>query len=539
MPASVDHVIVLALENRSFDHMLGFLRHPDPAFDGLGHGGPFTNPGWRGGPSVEVSADAKPVLPVDPDHSHAAVMQQLDLRGAGAGRHATNQGFVASYEEKGRGLTPPQFDGLVAPLANWWARRQAAAKPIQDRGPLVMRCQDPGEVPVLATLALQFAVCTRWFASVPGETWPNRNFMHAATSDGMTDIEVRPYTDRTIFEVLEDDGRSWHVYHDDTPQIWAFPHLWESAQRRGNWFPFGEFARHVEQDRLPHYSFIEPNHRPPVHIPPATPQEHNPSNSQHPGNNKVANDAYDGYRPTGVEDFRRGEQLVASIYETLRARPQVFERSLLLVTYDEHGGLYDHVAPPTGVHAPGDPPSSGLIGSIIHFVLRRKSAAFDFTMYGPRVPAVVVSPHIPAGTISDDPRDHASIPATLRALFAPTARHLTHRDEHAAPFHELLTLDQPRRGAALPDLSARKPPVPPATREALLATPPAGPEPPVPDYYQDFVELADQVGRELAKEAPPTAARALPRGELGPRARAREVTAAFTLSAEEARQSEG
>ncbi len=112
---------------------------------------------------------------------------------------------------------------------------------VQNLGPLVMCCQPPENVPVLSTLAREFAVCTRWFCSVPGETWPNRNFMHAATSDGETNID------------------------DDTPQVWVFPQLWDTADRHAKWFPLDEFARHVEKGLLPAYSFLEPNHRPPLH----------------------------------------------------------------------------------------------------------------------------------------------------------------------------------------------------------------------------------------------------------------------------------
>src|SRR5919204_2774413 len=237
MPPPVDHVIVLVLENRSFDHLLGFVPHPDPRFDGLTRGGPYDNPPWRGGgPPPPATPDARVVLPVDPDHGHDAVMQQLAVKGWGGARRATNQGFVASYEEKGRGLTPPTFDGLLGPLANWVARRAAGSHAVQDRGRLIMRCQPPGQVPVLATLALQFGVCSRWFSSVPGETWPNRNFIHAATSDGAVDNDLRFYTNPTIFERLEEHGGRWHIYHDETPQVWAFRRLWEPA-RLGNWFP--------------------------------------------------------------------------------------------------------------------------------------------------------------------------------------------------------------------------------------------------------------------------------------------------------------
>jgi len=230
----IDHVIVLCLENRSFDHLLGYLAHPDPAFEGL-RGGAHENPGWDGGPPVPATHTAKRVLPFGPDHSHDAVMEQLAVKGVGPLKRATNTGFVTSYERKARGLAPPAFGGLLAPLL---ARRFGGPpKPgttAAGRGPLVMRCQPPEHVPALSRLALEFAVCDHWFCSVPGETWPNRNFLHAATSDGETNIELRAYTDRTIFELLEDNGHGWRVYHDDTPQLWAFPKLWDTPGRHAN-----------------------------------------------------------------------------------------------------------------------------------------------------------------------------------------------------------------------------------------------------------------------------------------------------------------
>ena len=92
MMGEIAHVVVLMLENRSFDHLLGYVPHPDPAFDGLlGH--QYSNPGWRRGPGVAASPTAKQVLPFGPDHSHDAVMLQLAPRGG----QPTNQGFVRSY----------------------------------------------------------------------------------------------------------------------------------------------------------------------------------------------------------------------------------------------------------------------------------------------------------------------------------------------------------------------------------------------------------------------------------------------------------
>src|SRR5205807_9200469 len=191
--------------------------------------------------------------------------------------------------------------------------------------------------------------------------------------------------------------------------------------------------------------------------------------------NLVSNDGYDNFA-TADTDFARGERLIASVYEALRANPAVFERALLMITYDEHGGFFDHATPPVGVPNPHAHPSLGV--RLLHLLLHRRAAAFDFTMLGPRVPAVVISPYIPRSTVDERIHDHAAVPATLRALFAPGAEPLTSRDGWAAPLHDLLTLAAPR--ADLPDLSAFAAPSP--TGSPGVPTTPAGREN-VPAYY--------------------------------------------------------
>jgi phospholipase C len=527
----IDHVVVLCLENRSFDHMLGFLPHPNPEFEGLRRGGPHENPGYQGGPAVPATPDAKRVLPFGPDHSHDAVMNQLGAAERGV-RHPTNDGFVTSYELKARGQVPGGFGGLLAPLLQWSFKRKQSSQPVASgRGPLVMRCQDPAAIPAFSELALQFAVFDHWFCSVPGETWPNRNYLHAATSDGETDIEIRFYTDRTIFERLEEHRKSWHIYHDDTPQVWAFRRLWDTPERHANWFPFTRFADHVKAGTLPHYSFIEPNHRPALHDPDHTPGRGAPgvSNSQHPENNLVPNADYDGFDDATDTDFNRADQLVAGIYETLRSEPGVFDRTLLLITYDEHGGLYDHVPPPTDVPPPGD--KRGFLAELLHDIWHRKVHRFDFRMLGPRVPTVLVSPLIEPGTLASGVYDHASVPATLRALFAPTADPLTRRDAASRPFHTVLNRDTPRTD--LPDLSRylRPATAPAATAATTTAAPPAAAAGTgqIPDYYRDFIKQADAVRKRLARVGEPEIADVTP-GAV-PLHRADRTTAAFSLAA--------
>ena len=530
--AEIAHVVVLMLENRSFDHMLGYVPHSDRAFDGL-LGRARRNPRWGLGPAVAASPMAKKVLPVGPDHSHDAVMLQLALRRG----KPTNRGFVRSYERKVRNLDQPVFGGLLGPLANWARGLLARRGPgVKGRGPLVMACQPPENVPVLARLATEFAVCSRWFCSVPGETWPNRNFAHAATSDGQTEIEIRPYTNRTIFELLERAGADWRIFYDDTPQVWAFPALWDTPERHAKWFPLDRFADHVAAGDLTAYTFIEPNHRPPLHT-----LDHSPligvpdlSDSQHPENNLVSDAAYDKFTLHGESDFTRAERLIATIYEALRAHPEVFDKTLLVVTYDEHGGLYDHVPPPTDVPSPGGEVSS--VGRVQRALLYRKTAAFDFTMLGPRVPAVVISPRIRAGTVDSEPRDHASIPATLRTLFAPDAEPLTARDRWSPPFHGLLTLPGPRTD--LPDLSEYATGVTTEIAASAVAAPRAAAAPTetltVPEYYQSFLALAGQVQEHLTAIGEPEVAEVA----TGPAAlQGTQVTQAFAAAADRHRES--
>jgi phospholipase C len=150
-------------------------------------------------------------------------------------------------------------------------------------------------------------------------------------------------------------------------------------------------------------------------------------------------------------DFSRAESLIATVYEALRANPALFERSVLLVTYDEHGGFYDHEPPPVDAPNPGTRRDAWT--RLLHLLLRRRSAGFDFTMLGPRVPAVVISPYVPKRTLDETIHEHSSVPRTLRQVFAPDSAALTSRDAWAQPFHTLLSLVAPRRDD-LPDLSA-------------------------------------------------------------------------------------
>lgn len=380
MANEIAHVVVLMMENCSYDHMLGF--------SGIGDGltGDEVNrldPGDPASLSVRASETRTARIDPDPEHSFKEVTRQLfGSVVAPTPPEAVNSGFVASY------LGPVKND----------ARRLRQ----------VMQAYTPRELPVLTRLAREFTTCDRWFSSVPGPTWPNRFFVHCATSDG--ELKVRPgafsigfrkYKMRTIYESLEEAGHSWNIFYHDIPQAATLHRLWHEGRRRERFRPFDEFKTAAEAGLLPTLTFIEPRY-----IGAGT----GPANDQHP-----------------PHDVRRGEELIADVYESLRNGPR-WKSTLLIVTYDEHGGFYDHVPPPFNGDAeghtipnPDDPP---------------RSDAFNFQRLGPRVPTILISPRI-AARVDSTMYEHASIPATIKKLFNLRS-FLTARDEAATTFEGLI-----------------------------------------------------------------------------------------------------
>ena len=372
-------------------------------------------------------------------------------------------------------------------------KRKKVAKPppvAPDQASQIMRCMKPMEqLPALATLAKTFALCTRWHCSVPGATWPNRNFAHAGTSDGTVDIEVGFYTNPTIFNRLHEAGKSWRIYRDpgSLAQVMAFEWLSDEAQI-GNWRRLGDFAGDVAGGQLPAYSFLEPCH------------DGRRSNSQHPGNNDDNSGPEDG----GLWDFQRGENLLIEVYEALRANPQVFDRTVLLITYDEHGGMYDHVPPPTDAIAP-EPfgrPARSWMPRLIGWFVEQPDSGFRFKVLGPRVPTVIVSPRIDQRW-DDTCYDHAAIPRTVRKLFAPGTAPLSAREAASATFDTLVTRSTARTD--LPDLSGFLRPE--AVSRAMAAPPP----PPRQDEFTAQlarlrVNLADKMAAGGMPEPAPAGA---------------------------------
>lgn len=395
---AIKHVVVLMLENRSFDHMLGSARFtPGPDQPTVEQpDGTETNPDGSGAP-VPISFDAGADIRADPDHSYLGTMLQLTGKPANAPPpppytlpyDPNNTGFVQSFE------AVCKKEHLPAEYAR-----------------VIMRCQPAANVPVLATLAREFAVCDHWFGSLPGQTWPNRNYVHAGTSDGEVDINPRTFTNDTIFDRVEDGGKKWRVYHDGLTHLWVFPRLWTDAILRNRFRPMDEFARDAARGDLPAYTFIEPRHF------------GKSANSQHPDTH------------TGGRSFHRGEALIKSVYDAITAKRDLWESTLLVITYDEHGGFYDHVPPPQTKITPPDK--------------KRSEQDFGFDMLGTRVPAVLVSPWIARGTVDSTIYDHTVIPRSVRDRFAPKSAQLGKREGASPNFWNNLSLTKARPEPAPP-----------------------------------------------------------------------------------------
>ena len=405
LPA-ISHIVQLMLENRSFDHMLGFLYADSgnvsptgAAFEGLT--GRESSPGTDNAPVTVFKINPGDpngyFMPgADPGEGYANTNSQLFGTGtAPVPPAATMSGFVTN------------FDATIA-----WDQRAGRSVLAGTTASDIMGVFTPEALPILSGLARGFAVCDHWFASVPTETLPNRAFACAATSQGHMNDASASYTVQSVFGLLGAHNLSWKIYGYDAEPLTRknFPDTVNAPD--ANFGKFNDFLADAAAGQLPAYCFLEPSWS-------------STGNSQHPN-----------------YDVALGEQLIHDVYYALRNGPG-WDQTLLFITYDEHGGIYDHVPPPTGAVPPDDTP--GEFG-------------FDFTRYGVRVPAVLVSPLIPAGTVfrvppGQIPLDHTSVLKTIETRWVLPA--LTRRDAAAPDVGDALTLaaprtDDPLAGVAVP-----------------------------------------------------------------------------------------
>lgn len=390
----IEHIIVLMQENRSFDCMLGKLYPKSKKFNGLS--GSETNP-LQGQPDVSVwsseGTDPKSMCLPNPDPGESWDDINMELFGL-------------------NGIPGTQIPSMNGFVNNYMQQSTRAADKYQPNMP--MHYYTPEQLPALSYLAKQYAVSDQWFASAPCQTIPNRFFMHAATANGYENNSPYHflYTMNTIFNALTEVNQSWHIYFSDFPQSIMLSKLWPYTN---NFSHFDNFKNDAKNGNLPAYTFIEPQYWPFKTLP----------NDQHP--------------PLHVG---LGDQLVADVYNAVRSSP-LWEKTLLIITRDEHGGCYDHVPPPLAV-----PPSDTV------------TTPFNFDRYGVRVPTVLISPYIKQGTILrvvDDetvphngppyPFDHTSIIATIRKRFK--IKPLTNRDAVAPDLEKVLNLSTPENNGPL------------------------------------------------------------------------------------------
>lgn len=346
----IKHVFVLMLENHSFDQMLGCFQDKEKfaKLDGIDRERLRFNKD-KDGNKYSQRASENDRAPFDPNHEHPAVVEQLEHE---------HSGFVRNFQK-----TFPGADS-------------EALQSVMDYFP-------KGALPALHWLAENFTICDRWFSSVPGPTWTNRLFLLSGTSMGRVEMGSEEniagflgYDQTTIFDLLAKAGIPWRVYFHDFPQSWLLQNQLRKSMI-SNYFPIGADgdADSLENDlkrgtaAFPRFCLIEPQYFEPG------------QNDDHPTSSTM-----------------EAQRLIARVYNAIRAQEDVWNSSLLIVLYDEHGGFFDHVSPPKAVASavPSDYP------------FRDLKSSCDFETLGVRVPAVLISPWVAQGVYSDQ-MDHTSV----------------------------------------------------------------------------------------------------------------------------------
>jgi phospholipase C len=338
----IEHIVVLMLENRSFDHMLGYLSLDDGRLDvdGLTEGMANVHDG-RSYPIFRLTETAF-TKAQDPCHSGVCVDDQV----------ANGNGGFAANSIRTR-------------------HDSRAADPV-----VAMGYYDGKQLPIYDFLARRYCICDRWFCSVRGATFPNRLYAVAGRAAGSRDNADPPiYHLPSFVRQLDAAAATWRWYtHELFATIWAIdrdllPRTFDNVRPFLSPFSFADFFSAAQAGTLPNVAWIDPNF---VDVGGAV-----GSNDDHP-----------------PSDVRAGQELVLRIFNAL-ARSPAWERTLLVITYDEHGGFFDHVEPPEAEDEDPRP---------------------EFHVYGPRVPALVVSPRVRAG-VSHEVFDHTSIIKTCLVRF--------------------------------------------------------------------------------------------------------------------------
>ncbi|KAJ5543614.1 hypothetical protein N7535_006034 [Penicillium sp. DV-2018c] len=348
--SNIKNIVVLVQENLSFDHFAGGLDY-DPSIDGP-QTPQFCNPAnvsLSDSDHVCAKPTAKNIASDDPNHSIAGGNMQI------YGSYHPSSGAEAS------------MNGFIS--------EQRASYPHDDlqRASEAISYFKPEHIPVFNTIAQNFVLFDRWFASVPGPTNPNRAYLTSGTSHGhgKNDAEFlnSELPQKSIFEQLSDKGITWKNYENSTKSDPPFLpdslfYSWTAKHGKENVVPISQFYSDAEAGELPQFTWINP--------------ECCSYMSMHP--------------PSPIN---MGENFIKSVYEAVRNSPQ-WNETLFILTWDEHGGFADHVSPPSDVPA----------GDTLTYTEEARDGeqyTFHFDRLGVRVPTVLISPWVSKGFVQHQP----------------------------------------------------------------------------------------------------------------------------------------
>lgn len=452
----IKHIVTLMFENRSFDNVLGTL-YPKgtPNFEGVWN---TKNPNLWNGTEYWPQHGTDMIQPFpDPHEEYQFVYQQMF------------DDFTSAWPPADPAGTPP-MSGFV---------RDYATAPGHPRNPAdIMNYFEPADIPVITGLARNYAVCDHWFSSIPTQTLCNRSFIAAGTSSGYVNNQWDTFglfinDTPTIYNHLSHAHKNWRVYSDGewflSNTLLSQRRLWDLS---GHFFDFSQFCKDIQHEHtFPPYVFLEPNY---MWLP------GKPENDEHPEVGLIEI----GDHPSNV---LFGEKLLFDVFTALTRSP-AWESTLLIITFDEHGGTFDHVVPPAAVSPDGKVIPAGKPGG----------SGFPFDRLGVRVPAVLVSPLIEAGTISNAVYDHTSV---LKTVIEMLGLRLTmhKREEQANDLRSIVNRSEPRTD--IPQITPR--PTPPA--ETLDATSAAFRDLPLNDLQQTMMRQAVRFAGERVPAAALTA----------------------------------
>jgi phospholipase C len=482
LESKIDHIVVVMMENRSYDHVLGYraLQPINDGADGLteelmaivngavgGNRNSGTIPPVRPLRKAGFEPNAlglRTRIPKDVGHALEDVRQQLSGQIEGPGGRKINDpnGFVDNFRDRELHGKPEGENGCIPfDVLGYYEKNEA---------------EGANDLPIFAFLAESYAYCDRYFCSHPGPTFPNR--MYSLTGDVQYDRLGVPILNNnhgdnfllsraaTIYDLLTRKGVSWRVY-ESNPSLSMLRMFARYATDDVNIRPLDELAGDVAAGNLPSFTVIEPA------------MHHHPQDDDHP-------DA----------DMYRGQIFIRRVYEDLRSNPDVWRKTLLLITYDEHGGLYDHVIPPiadvlnarapsvvsdgprvstgesstageSGGAASGShgrfgpriaPEAPSVLPSEPGLTAPTPAAANIEIPYGVRVPTFVVSPWVTPGKGPSVTLDHCSILKTVLARFCGEEKpFLNDRVRVSHSFESFLRETQPRMDVGEPPVLGRLP----------------------------------------------------------------------------------